>query len=74
MGNVLKTMAGSVSRSVYSQSRPQGCTLFAHADGRLRTVVVRYASGIQAQPLAVAGKRLISGAFGEMASFLLSQS
>ena len=73
MGNVLKTMAGSVSRSVYSQSRPQGCTLFAHADGRHRTVVVRYASCNRAQQATVAGKRLISGVFGEMASFLLSR-
>ena len=73
MGNVLSTMAGSVSRSVYSQSRSQGCTLFAHADGRPRTIVVRIRRAMGAKRLAAAAKGLKSVGFGEMASFLLSR-
>jgi len=66
-------MAGSVSRSVYSQIRSQGCTLFAQADGRQRTVVVRYVIGVCEKRLAAATKGLNSVGFGEMASFLLSR-
>jgi hypothetical protein len=73
MANVLSTMAGSVSRSVYSQFRRQGCTLFAHADGRRRTVVVRNATGVAAMWLVSAAKGLKTVGFVEMASFLLSQ-
>jgi len=73
MGKVLETMAGSVSRSVYSQIRRHGCTLFAQADGRQRTVVVRYLCGVDGKRLAAATKGLNSGVFGEMASFLLSR-
>ena len=51
----------------------QGCTLFAHADGRPRTVVVRIRRAICAQRLAAAAKGLKSVGFGEMASFLLSR-
>jgi len=73
MGKVLETMAGSVSRSVYSQIRRHGCTLFAQADGRQRTVVVRNPAGSGAKRLAIAAKGLNSVGFGEMASFLLSR-
>jgi len=72
MINVLETMAGSVSRSVYSHSRGQGCTLFAQADGRRRTVVVRIRMGFRTGWRAAAAKGLKSEVFGEMASFLLS--
>jgi len=73
MGNVLETMAGSVSRSVYSHLRRHGCTLFAQADGRQRTVVVRNGVGIGGKRLAAATKGLNSVGSGEMASFLLSR-
>jgi hypothetical protein len=65
-------MAGSVSRSVYSHFAGGQCTLFAHGDGRHRTVIVRNArSGVE-KPLASAVKGLKTGGFVEMASFLLS--
>jgi hypothetical protein len=49
------------------------CTLFAHADGRHRTVVVRNAAAVAANWLASAAKGLKTESFVEMASFLLSQ-
>ena len=64
-------MAGSVSRSVYSHFAGKGCTLFAHGDGRHRTVVVRNACGVVAKSLPSAGKGLKTVRFVEMASFLL---
>jgi len=73
MGYVLETMAGSVSRSVYSHSRGPGCTLFAQKDERLRTVVVRIPCAISVMASKAAAKGLKSGDFGEMASFLLSR-
>jgi len=72
MVDVLETMVGSVSRSVYSQSRGQGCTLFAQADGRRRTDVVRIRMAFCTGWLAAAAKGLKSGDFVEMARFLLS--
>jgi hypothetical protein len=65
-------MAGSVSRSVYSHFAGGRCTLFAHGDGRHRTVVVRNAWSVVAKLLASTGKGLKTVGFVEMASFLLS--
>ncbi|WP_129586957.1 hypothetical protein [Pseudomonas frederiksbergensis] len=72
MVEVLKTDGGSVSRSVYSQLRRGGCTLFAHVAVHLRTVVVRIGGGDWALAPAAAVKGLKSVVFHEMASFLLS--
>ena len=52
----------------------KGCTLFAHADGRRRTVVVRNEPGVVAKTWASAGKGLKSVKILEMASFLLRHS
>lgn len=52
----------------------KGCTLFAHADGRHRTVVVRNLSRVLTKSPVSAGKGLKTVKFVEMASFLLSPS
>ncbi|MNZ40442.1 hypothetical protein D3C78_579630 [compost metagenome] len=49
----------------------KGCTVFAHRDGRRRTVVVRNVPGVVAKYPPSAGKGLKTVGFVEMASFLL---
>lgn len=57
-------MAGSVSRSVYSQFASKGCTLFAHEAGRRCTVVVRIAAVHGAVHVEQVAKRLKSEGLG----------
>jgi hypothetical protein len=64
MAGVLKTMEGSVSRSVYIQLASKECTLFAHGAGHRRTVVVRIVPVRGAAQAGTVGKRLKSEGLG----------